>query len=390
MEAIAVPRYTRIKISFAASALALILTIPALAETPGSEGPDLFPSTMMDGSPSTLMTGLPARMQLALLNDTGGPSQRHVEPRMSESDATLRVPSELRLLVFSPHPDDETLGVAGLVQRVIRRGGSARIVWMTNGDGYTDAVRAAFDIAAPTSRDFIQFGKIRQQEALKAISQWGVEEGDAVFLGFPDGGLNHLWTAHWSATHPYKSPHTRTDRPAYPNSYMSALCYCGTSLVDEIMGVMRDFSPDWVVLPDPRDNHPDHAATGAFVLEALRKLREAGEPPFVETQAYTYLVHYPMYPHSQGWLNSINRPAPDSMTAGGDSLAETQWVSLPIDSEELEGKRRAIDCHETQKEFLHWFFKLFLMRYEMFGHLQPEQIMEVPLEYATRVRKPKS
>ncbi len=379
------PRYMRMTIVF----LALILTTPALVETLRAENSGPFPPSMEPASTSTRVPGSPARMQLAFLNDTG-PSQRRIELRMSDSAATLRVPSELRLLVFSPHPDDETLGVAGLVQRVRKRGGSARIVWMTNGDGYPDAVRAELDIAKPNSHDFIQFGKMRQQEALKAISQWGLGEGDAVFLGFPDGGLDHLWSAHWSVAHPYRSPHTRSDHPAYPNSYMRAIRYSGSSLVEGIMGVMRDFSPDWVVLPDPRDTHPDHAATGAFVLEALRKLRDSGEPPFAETQAYTYLVHYPMYPDSQGWMSSINRPAPESLGGAGDSLAETQWVSLPIDSEELEGKRLALECHDTQKESLQWFFQLFLMRYEMFGRLRPEQIMEVPLEYAARFRKPKS
>ncbi len=369
--------------------LTLTLTIPAFAETFRTEDSGPFPLGAEPKNTSVLLSDSSAPVQLAFLNDTG-PSQRRLELRMSDSDATLRVPSELRLLVFSPHPDDEALGAAGLVQRVIRRGGSARIVWMTNGDGFLDGVRAEFDTAKPTSRDFIQYGKMRQQEALKAISQWGLEEGDAVFLGFPDGGLDHLWAAHWSAAHPYRSPHTRSDRPAYPNSYMRAIGYSGSGLVEGIMGVMRDFSPDWVVLPDPRDTHLDHAATGAFVLEALRKLRESGEPPFAETQAYTYLVHYPMYPNSQGWMSTINRPAPESLVAGGDSLAETQWVSLPIDSDELEGKRSALDCHDTQKESLQWFFKLFLMRYEMFGRLRPEQIMEVPLEYAARFRKPKS
>ncbi len=381
------PRYMRTTI--VCLSLALMLSTPAFAEPPRAGDPGLLAPSVESASTSTRVPDLPAQMKLASLNDTGL-SQRHIALRMSDSDAALRVPSELRLLVFSPHPDDETLGVAGLVQRVLKRGGSARIVWMTNGDGYTDAVRAEFDIAEPTSHDFILFGKMRQQEALKAISQWGLDEGDAVFLGFPDGGLDHLWTAHWSAAHPYRSPHTRSDHPAYPNSYMRATSYCGSSLVEGIIGVMRDFSPDWVVLPDPRDTHPDHSATGAFVLEALRNLRESGEPPFAETQAYTYLVHYPMYPGTQGWMSSINRPAPDSLTAAAESLAETQWVSLPIDSEELEGKRRALECHDTQKEYLQWFFKLFLMRYEMFGRLRPEQIMEVPLEYAVRFRKPKS
>ena len=44
--------------------------------------------------------------------------------------------SETRLMVFSPHPDDETLGAGGLIQWVLRMGGKVKVVFMTNGDGF--------------------------------------------------------------------------------------------------------------------------------------------------------------------------------------------------------------------------------------------------------------
>src|ERR687886_586162 len=34
-----------------------------------------------------------------------------------------------RLLVFSPHPDDETLGTGGLIQRVLSAGGTVKVVF---------------------------------------------------------------------------------------------------------------------------------------------------------------------------------------------------------------------------------------------------------------------
>ena len=45
-----------------------------------------------------------------------------------------------RLLVLAPHPDDETLGAGGLIQRVLARGGTVRVVLVTAGDGYVEAV----------------------------------------------------------------------------------------------------------------------------------------------------------------------------------------------------------------------------------------------------------
>jgi LmbE family N-acetylglucosaminyl deacetylase len=379
------PRLANLVVIF----LSLSLTLAAGAPSLRAQGLAPLPKSGMPAGSSVVGAGSSAPLQLAFLNETG-PWRRHTELPLSDSDATLRVPTQIRLLLFSPHPDDETLGAGGLVQRVLKRGGSVRVVWMTNGDGFLDGVRSEFEIAEPTSHDFIEYGKLRQKEALKAIAQWGLEEGDAVFMGFPDSGLDRLWASHWSASHPYTSPTTRWDRSAYPDSYARAVRYSGSDLVEAIIRVMRDFSPDWVALPDPRDMHSDHAATGAFVLDALRKLRESGEPHFSDTQAFTYLVHYPNYPNSEGWMTSINRPGAGSFLTAGRSLTETQWLSLPIDSDELEGKRRALACHDTQMESLQWFFNIFLMRYETFGRLRPSQIMEIPVEYAARFRRPNS
>src|SRR5262245_56672133 len=46
----------------------------------------------------------------------------------------LEVPPRLRLLVVAPHPDDETLGAAGLMQRVEEQHGRVSVVYLTNGD----------------------------------------------------------------------------------------------------------------------------------------------------------------------------------------------------------------------------------------------------------------
>ena len=38
------------------------------------------------------------------------------------------------LLVVAPHPDDELLCCAGVIQRVVQSGGRVSIVWVTSGD----------------------------------------------------------------------------------------------------------------------------------------------------------------------------------------------------------------------------------------------------------------
>ena len=70
----------------------------------------------------------------------------------------LTVPSHLRLMVFAPHPDDETLAAGGLIQRVLATAGEVRIIFVTNGDGYVDGVRREVRRTRTSTTDFIHYG----------------------------------------------------------------------------------------------------------------------------------------------------------------------------------------------------------------------------------------
>jgi LmbE family N-acetylglucosaminyl deacetylase len=49
---------------------------------------------------------------------------------------------QVDVLVFAPHPDDEVIGAAGVLQQALAAGKSVRIVFATNGDAYPDAASA--------------------------------------------------------------------------------------------------------------------------------------------------------------------------------------------------------------------------------------------------------
>ncbi|MDT4288484.1 PIG-L family deacetylase [Methylomonas sp. MO1] len=53
---------------------------------------------------------------------------------------TMEIGKGERLLVLAPHPDDETLSSAGLIQQVLQQGGSVRSTVVTSGDAYVGAV----------------------------------------------------------------------------------------------------------------------------------------------------------------------------------------------------------------------------------------------------------
>src|SRR5215510_6730773 len=84
--------------------------------------------------------------------------------------ASLRVPRGARLLVVAPHPDDEVIAAAGLIQRVHAAGGEVRVVYLTDGEGYTAAVKAEEHRADPRSSDYREFGSMRQHEARRALA----------------------------------------------------------------------------------------------------------------------------------------------------------------------------------------------------------------------------
>src|SRR5207249_7177080 len=88
-------------------------------------------------------------------------------------------------------------------------------------------------------------------------------------LGFPDGGLEQLLQAHWWRDVPERSPTTGAVRPPYPEALDRSVAYDGDDLRRELVRVLRETRPTTVAFPDPLDRHPDHSATGVFVLLAL-------------------------------------------------------------------------------------------------------------------------
>lgn len=74
-----------------------------------------------------------------------------------------------RILVVAPHPDDETLGVAGLIRSALEAGSEVRVVFMTNGDGFRRGAQEQYRLPVFKPEEYILYGKLRQQEALTAL-----------------------------------------------------------------------------------------------------------------------------------------------------------------------------------------------------------------------------
>src|SRR5260370_27646390 len=78
---------------------------------------------LMSASP---MAALLAATALAVRAGSAAPA--------AAADSLPRLDAHTSLLVVAPHPDDETLWCAGVIQRVVRAGGPPSAVWVTSGD----------------------------------------------------------------------------------------------------------------------------------------------------------------------------------------------------------------------------------------------------------------
>jgi LmbE family N-acetylglucosaminyl deacetylase len=273
-------------------------------------------------------------------------------PRRPGGTTALVLPAHPRVIVFAPHPDDETLAVGGLLHRLARAGAALRVVFVTNGDGYVRAVQQDFGVKHPTDADYVAFGELRQREALAALAHLGVKRRAVRFLGFPDGGLADLWRMHWLPSHPYTSPYTKESTP--PDG--EGVGYDGEDLTSVIRRVLREFRPTVVVMPHPYDTHLDHAHASYFVTEALTDL-QTSRVLSRHVLVLTYLVHHPSWPATRG--PSFDRILPLT------DLPDTAWTETELTPAELQAKRAALEEYQSQLEVMNGFLRNFLCRNEM-------------------------
>ena len=265
-----------------------------------------------------------------------------------------------RLMVFSPHPDDETLGAGGLIQQVLRRGGEVKVIFMTSGDGYPEGVEMEDRIAHPTAQDYREYGTLRQKEALRVLATLGMKEKDIIFLGFPDGGLYSILSKYQSDDGPdYTSPFTLENRPPVPDVLLPNIEYNGEDLKREIRQLLTDFRPTLITTVHGRDQHPDHCSTYFFVWEALNEL-ETKTPSF-HPYLFTFLIHFGQWPMGEdaGFGSRLFSPQ-------GFSEKEDQWVSLPLSPMEVETKRRALLLYRSQMLVMGRYLLSFARANELF------------------------
>lgn len=129
-----------------------------------------------------------------------------------------------RVVAFSPHPDDNEIGAAGTLARLIEMG--ARVTWVVASDG----AMGSFDDERASS--IVETRRQEQEAAMGAVGGTALE-----WLGFRD----------------------------------MTLAQNEEALASKVYEVIRRLKPDLVMAPDPwcpYEAHPDHRTLGSVVATA--------------------------------------------------------------------------------------------------------------------------
>ena len=275
-----------------------------------------------------------------------------------------------RVLVFAPHSDDETLGCGGMLATAVANGANVRVVLVTNGDGFRIAVGRAYKTLRVTPQRCIEFAYRRQTETLRALATLGVRGKQVTFLGYPDRGIDQLWSKYWSPDKLLVSRATHADHSPYANSFTRHASYCGESLLGDIEQVIKAEKPTDVYVPHPCDNHPDHYATYCFVAAAIEQLRAEGDAK--NMKVHTYLVHRGDWPTPKG-----NHPEELLVPPYALAQAGTKWYSLALSPDIAARKRRAIKDYRTQTDMERSFLMSFARGNELFGDVPIRRVVTV-------------
>ncbi len=140
-----------------------------------------------------------------------------------------------RILVISPHPDDETIASGGYIAEATKRGIPVFIVLVTDGNrhGLKDK---------------------RYSEFKKATQILGVKSQNLFFLNYPDF---HLETVD------------------------------AKEVEQKLEKIVSKTQPTLIIAPHPQDQHPDHKVCAQVAFKLAKKH---------QIKLYQYIVHHRFYP----------------------------------------------------------------------------------------------
>src|SRR4051812_15598748 len=196
-----------------------------------------------------------------------------------------------RVMVVSPHPDDEVIG-AGSRLPLLR---NALIIQVTDG-----SPQELQDARAAGCCDRAEYAGLRQSEIWRALELCGIDE--LIELGIPDQQASlHL-----------------------------------PELSRNLRELILRFAPDVILTVPYEGGHPDHDSTAFAVHLACEHLDKWQRPAIVEMLSY----------HNQEGRCEMTM----FLNEAADSVLE-----IELDEKERAFKQQLFDCFESQQRVLRWF-----------------------------------
>lgn len=150
----------------------------------------------------------------------------------------------MKVIVFSPHEDDETLACGGTIIKKSREGNEVYIIFMTDG---RNSHKTVLDIKENPTPEELKI--IRKKEAKEVAKILGVKVENVFFLDFRDGTLK--------------------DNISKASTFVKKYLF--------------KLKPTEIFIPQEYDMHKDHSSTNTIVLSAVKEL-------CLDLDVYEYII----------------------------------------------------------------------------------------------------
>ena len=272
-----------------------------------------------------------------------------------------------RILVIAPHPDDESLGTAGVIKKALEENSTVLVVVVTDGSDETNAKKFSNFKKQTNIHNRADLVETRHQQTLKAMRTLGLNKSDVMFLGYPDSGLKTMFEDYWDPNHPYHSEtfFNHSNHSPYTYSYQENAQYTGYNLNKNIEQIITDYKPNIIFYPDGEDAHLDHWATNAFVMYAMAETDYKGKN-------YSYLVH-----GGNNWPSMYLYPLDDNLippTALNNH--QCKWIVAPLNGTEIKAEQTAINSYQLEI-YLYGDLNSFIRNNELFAVHAPLKLEKI-------------
>jgi len=263
-----------------------------------------------------------------------------------------------RVLILAPHPDDEAIACGGVIQQALEAGAQVKVVYLTNGDHNQFAFIVYEKRITFRQGEFIHMGEVRQKEAKAAMALLGLSENNLIFLGYPDFGTLAMFNQYWLARKPYRDFLTRISSVPYKQNLSYGALYKAGNILNDLKRVLIAYEPNKIFVSHPADVNGDHRALYLFMEVALRDLKKV----VISPKIYPYLIHCVGWPLPRNYHPELGLQAPKQFLNFG-----IIWSVLPLTSEQLDKKYRAILSYKSQTQSSAFYLLSFGRRNELFG-----------------------